>query len=155
MAQWRSNLEATLHDADEIREQMRRVRATLKTDVCELVEAAREKTDWRHYVRNYPWLCLGAAAAVGFSVIKSRPRPVPLDESTAIPRGSARVTAGGPGGAFPLNGFAWSLIRAASQALLRRGLEALTSPASRTAAPRHRDNENAPSNPRNDVGDTW
>jgi len=29
-------------------------------------------TDWQYYVRSYPWICLGAAAAVGYLLVPSR-----------------------------------------------------------------------------------
>ena len=29
-------------------------------------------TDWKHYVKTYPWVCLGTAAAVGFLMVPKR-----------------------------------------------------------------------------------
>ncbi|MGE0761434.1 MAG: hypothetical protein AB7F89_22545 [Pirellulaceae bacterium] len=52
----------------EIQRRMQDVRRDLGQEVEELVASAREITDWRRYVRAYPWACLGAAAAVGFIV---------------------------------------------------------------------------------------
>jgi len=51
---------------------MREVRAELREDVKELVGSAKELTDWGSYVRAYPWLCVGAAAALGFMIVPSR-----------------------------------------------------------------------------------
>lgn len=51
---------------------MRDVRSELREDVQEIVENARVMTDWQYYVRSYPWLCLGAAAAVGYLIVPSR-----------------------------------------------------------------------------------
>jgi len=62
----------TTTDAEQIRQQMREVRAELREDVKGLVGSARELTDWGSYVRAYPWLCVGAAAAVGFMIVPSR-----------------------------------------------------------------------------------
>jgi hypothetical protein len=60
-------------DADQIQEEMRHVRSDLRSDVQEIVAGAREMTDWRHYVAAYPWVCIGAAAAVGYFLVPSRP----------------------------------------------------------------------------------
>jgi hypothetical protein len=64
--------QAATPSADDIQRQMREVRAELRDDVQEIVDNARVLTDWQHYVRQYPWLCLGAAAAVGYLVVPQR-----------------------------------------------------------------------------------
>jgi hypothetical protein len=46
----------------------------MREDVREMVASARELTDWTWYVRTYPWLCLGAAATLGYLLIPSRPQ---------------------------------------------------------------------------------
>jgi hypothetical protein len=58
--------------AEEIQRQMRDVRSELRDDVQEIVENARVMTDWQFYVRQYPWICLGAAAALGYFVVPQR-----------------------------------------------------------------------------------
>jgi hypothetical protein len=68
--------------ADEIQRQMRRVRAELGDDVQGLVDSAQVATDWHSYVRAYPWLAVGAAAAVGYLIIPSRPRIAAPDAGT-------------------------------------------------------------------------
>jgi hypothetical protein len=70
-------------DSDWLREQMARVRSHLANDVGEVVEQAKELTDWRTHVRRHPWLCAGAAAAVGFMVVPTRrhKQPEPQDVS--------------------------------------------------------------------------
>ena len=60
------------NDADEVQRQMREVRAELRDDVKELVVSAHEMTDWKRYVRAYPWLCVGGALAAGFLIIPQR-----------------------------------------------------------------------------------
>jgi hypothetical protein len=60
-------------DAERIQQEMQHVRSELRTEVQEIVAGAREMTDWRHYVATYPWLCIGAAAAVGYFLVPSRP----------------------------------------------------------------------------------
>lgn len=68
--------------AEEVQQQMRQVRCELGDDVQEFVDSARTLTDWHYYVRSYPWLCLGAAAAVGYLVIPTRVHYVRPDPAT-------------------------------------------------------------------------
>ncbi len=51
--------------ADEIRRQMRDIRRDVGADVDGIVDSAHELSDWRYYVKRYPWLCVGSAFAVG------------------------------------------------------------------------------------------
>lgn len=57
---------------DEIRLRMQRLRTELHQDVREVVVSAREMTDWKTYVRRYPWVCLGIAAGVGFFLVPTK-----------------------------------------------------------------------------------
>jgi hypothetical protein len=68
--------------ADDLQRQMQQVRVEMREDVQvmvdnarEMTDMAREMTDWTWYVRRYPWVCLGAAAAVGYLVVPSRSQP--------------------------------------------------------------------------------
>src|SRR5688572_4052017 len=65
--------------ADDIQRQMREVRAELRDDVSDLVKSAHKMSDWTMYVRAYPWLCVGAAAAAGYFVVPVRPLVVHPD----------------------------------------------------------------------------
>jgi hypothetical protein len=67
-----SNVIQAPAEAEAIQRQMRSVREDMRADVRELVVSAREMTDWTIYVKAYPWLCLGAALAVGFVIVPSR-----------------------------------------------------------------------------------
>src|SRR4249920_1505119 len=60
--------------AQEIQREMQHVRANLGTDVRNLAQQARDSTDWRHYVRSYPWVCLGAVAAAGYLLVPYKKR---------------------------------------------------------------------------------
>jgi hypothetical protein len=62
--------------AEDLQRQMQQVRVEMREDVQVMVANAREMTDWTWYVRTYPWVCVGAAAAIGFLVVPSRSRPV-------------------------------------------------------------------------------
>ena len=70
---------STTPAAEDIQRQMRDVRSELREDVQEIVENARIMADWQHYVRSYPWLCLGAAAALGFVLVPPRVQVVKPD----------------------------------------------------------------------------
>ena len=58
--------------AEDIQRQMHTVRSELREDVQEIVDNARVLGQWQYYVRNYPWLCLGAAAAAGYLLVPPR-----------------------------------------------------------------------------------
>ena len=70
-------MSAATPTAEDLQRQMQQVRREMGDDVQVMVDNAREMTDWTWYVRTYPWVCLGAAVAVGYLVVPSRtPRPV-------------------------------------------------------------------------------
>jgi hypothetical protein len=63
---------STSSEIDEIRRQMAEIRMHLYQDVCGVVAGAEAATDWRHYVRLYPWSALAGAVAVGYLFIPRR-----------------------------------------------------------------------------------
>lgn len=70
--------------ADSIRQRMREVRCEIGEDVEEFVESARTATDWRNYVTQYPWICVGAAFALGFVVVPKRVKMINLDADAVL-----------------------------------------------------------------------
>ncbi|MEN6498571.1 MAG: hypothetical protein ABFD16_30065 [Thermoguttaceae bacterium] len=71
--------------ADAIQGQMAKIRSDLNADVRGIVENARVITDWKYYVRRYPWACVAGAAALGYLVVPRRlellrPDPATLAE---------------------------------------------------------------------------
>lgn len=60
------------NDADEIRRQMALIRRELHEDVKEVVATAEAVTDWRRYLKAYPWVSLGVAFAVGYLIVPKR-----------------------------------------------------------------------------------
>ena len=66
------------NDADEIRLQMAQIRRELHADVRDVVATAEAVTDWRRYIRMYPWAAVGAALAVGYFVVPRRHKVVPV-----------------------------------------------------------------------------
>ncbi len=71
-------------EAEEIQRQMRAVRAELRDDVTDLVKSAHRMGDWASYVRAYPWLCVGAAAAAGYFLVPTRPLIIHPDPESLI-----------------------------------------------------------------------
>ncbi len=53
---------------------MAKIRLELHEDVRGVVEGAEAATDWRRYIRNYPWASVGLALAVGYLIIPRRHR---------------------------------------------------------------------------------
>jgi hypothetical protein len=51
---------------------MAEIRCSLDAEMTGIVSSARVMSDWRHYVRSYPWACMGAAAAIGYLVVPKR-----------------------------------------------------------------------------------
>ena len=56
------------NDIDEIYHRMAVIRRELHTNVRESVAGAEAVVDWGKYTWTYPWIALGAAAAVGYLV---------------------------------------------------------------------------------------
>lgn len=67
---------ATTNDVESIRRQMAQIRQRLHQDMKGVVAGAEAASDWRHYVRLYPWAALGVAAAAGFLVVPRKKRSV-------------------------------------------------------------------------------
>ncbi|TVQ01764.1 MAG: hypothetical protein EA381_04590 [Planctomycetaceae bacterium] len=59
-------------DTDAILRRMEEVRCDLDEGAHEIAESARDMGQWRHYVRNYPWVCVGVAWAVGYVIVPRR-----------------------------------------------------------------------------------
>ena len=55
--------------AEEIRQRMAMLRNELSHDVREAGRTAQVMTDWRFYVRRFPWAVAGLAALAGFMLI--------------------------------------------------------------------------------------
>jgi hypothetical protein len=51
---------------------MTRIRCNLNEGVDGIVENAKVMSDWRFYVRSYPWACVGAAVALGYLIVPAR-----------------------------------------------------------------------------------
>ncbi len=47
-----------------------------------MAASARTIVDWKHYVKTYPWVCLGAAVALGFLIVPKRSGEIRPDVAT-------------------------------------------------------------------------
>jgi uncharacterized protein YhaN len=74
----------TTRQAEDIQQEMRQVRAELRDAVQEVVESAAVLKEWRAYVRSYPWVCLGAAAAAGYFLVPSRMTVIRPDTASLL-----------------------------------------------------------------------
>jgi hypothetical protein len=65
--------------AKELRLRMAAVRNDLRHDVTRMVDSARVMTNWRYYVKQFPWLSIAAATAVGFLLVPKRTQIIAPD----------------------------------------------------------------------------
>jgi hypothetical protein len=61
---------------------MQQLRCEIDGDMEDVTASARTMVDWKHYVKTYPWVCLGAAAALGFLIVPKRSRAIRADLAT-------------------------------------------------------------------------
>jgi hypothetical protein len=78
-------------EVDEIRREMARIRVDLHQDVRGVVAGAEAATNWRYYVRLYPWTSLAAALAVGFLIVPRKRRSVRATAEAAAAATAAKL----------------------------------------------------------------
>ena len=86
-------------EVDEIRRKMAQIRRDLHQDVQSVVQGAEAATDWRRFIRNYPWASMGVALAVGYLVVPKRHKAPTLQ--IAAPEIARAVAAEVPKAAEP------------------------------------------------------
>ena len=67
---------------DTVKARMQGIRCEIDQDLEDVSASARSMVDWKHYVKTYPWVCLGAAVAVGFLIVPKRSREIRPDVAT-------------------------------------------------------------------------
>jgi hypothetical protein len=72
-----------------VQARMKGIRCDIDQDMEDVSASARSMVDWRHYVRTYPWVCLGAAAALGFLIVPKR--STANSASVAVPTEPAKT----------------------------------------------------------------
>jgi hypothetical protein len=63
---------------------MQQVRCEIGRDVKDVSASAHDMLDWKHYVKTHPWVCFGAAVALGFLIVPKRPRVTPPAAATVV-----------------------------------------------------------------------
>ena len=106
-------------ETEAIRQRMEEVRCDLDEDVQEIVEGARVMSEWRYYVRTYPWACLGAALAVGYVIVPRRPFGMQADAQTPAELNQSRMRAVSD---LPAKGTARGILLAFVGNLVMRGV---------------------------------
>jgi hypothetical protein len=110
--------------AESIRAQMQQLRCEIDEDVEGMAVSARNKVDWRHYVRTYPWVCLGSAIALGFLIVPRRSTAIRADlaSRTELARTGRPAVAPGPA---VLRGVVDGLLTAAANIAVRKATACL------------------------------
>jgi hypothetical protein len=57
---------------------MAQIRRDLHEDVKGVVEGAEAATDWRRYIRSYPWAAMGVAVVIGYLIVPRKHRPTTI-----------------------------------------------------------------------------
>ena len=68
--------------AECVRARMLQLRCEIDGDMEDMAASARSMVDWKHYVKTYPWVCLGAAVALGFLIVPKQSRVIRPDLAT-------------------------------------------------------------------------
>jgi len=67
---------------DTVRARMQGIRCDIDQGLEDVSASARSMVDWKHYVKTYPWVCLGTAAALGFLIVPKRAAAVNVELAT-------------------------------------------------------------------------
>ena len=92
MANATSSSGAKTESVDDIRRRMAQIRQRLHQDMQGVVAGAEAASDWKHYIRLYPWAALGVAFAAGFVVVPRRRRSVTKTAEKAAEAAVAKMT---------------------------------------------------------------
>ncbi len=69
-------------ETEAILRRMVEVRRDLDEGVQEIVESARDLGEWSHYVKSYPWICMGIACVIGYVIVPQRRSKVQTGNQT-------------------------------------------------------------------------
>jgi hypothetical protein len=73
---------STDDSAEKIRRRMAELRRELECDVREVSRGARVYSDWKFYVRKFPWAVAGAALVAGYMLVPKRKPIIKPDAET-------------------------------------------------------------------------
>ncbi len=57
---------------ENLRARMQGIRSEIDQGLEDVSATAHRMVDWKHYVKTYPWVCLGTAAALGYLIVPKR-----------------------------------------------------------------------------------
>ena len=77
--------------ADEIQEQMATTRRQIHERSDEVATSTKELTDWRFYVKRYPWVSVTAAAVIGYAIVPGRTKTTDDDPDDHSDKSKADV----------------------------------------------------------------
>lgn len=69
---------------------MKGIRGDIDQGLEDVSAGARSMVDWKHYVKTYPWVCMGTAAALGYFIVPKRSTAIAAD---VAPRAESPKTA--------------------------------------------------------------
>ena len=67
---------------ESVRARMQQLRCEIDRDMEDVSASARTMVDWKHYLKTHPWVCFGAAVALGFLIVPKRSRVIRPDLAT-------------------------------------------------------------------------
>jgi hypothetical protein len=70
--------------ADDIVKRMQDVRREVGVNVQGIRDSAKTLSDWRYYVKNHPWMCVGAVATLGFLLVPAKRKAVPTEDAKEL-----------------------------------------------------------------------
>jgi hypothetical protein len=112
---------------------MQQIRCEMDQDLEQMVATARSMVDWKHYVKTYPWVCLGTAAALGFLIVPKRSTVVHPDLATRTELARTGHLAAEPAPAAT-RGLVDALLATVASIAVRKGIELLGQGAARLLA---------------------
>lgn len=113
--------------ADDVRQRMAQLRRVLDGDIVQVSESARAMTDWRYYVRRYPWAATAAAAAAGYLLMPRRGESLSREVASlaeTLTQQTSATTASEP--VFKLRSMAGSLLALVGAAAVRAATNYVT-----------------------------
>lgn len=142
-------------DPEELRNQMARIRAGARWKAVQIKRETKQLTDWKYYVKSYPWLIAGGAILLGYLLVPARRGPpapaVPSGPSNEPSRGPVRQetveTAAKTGVLAGAAALIWTVVSRVGMNYATRRLTQLltdnTAYAAKAQAEAHRDHEHA------------
>lgn len=97
-----------MSEIDDIRKDMAQIRLEMHRDVVDVVHEAESIFDWRSYIRNAPWVSVGAALAIGYLLVPRR-RSRPVETYISQPSIPAQPVLDGPRQESSLNLSFWGI----------------------------------------------